>query len=628
MRKSNHRLTVFPFVLLAVFFSCPASAATVSNPFLNADIPDPSIVRVGDKYYMSSTTMHMTPGVPVMESSDMVHWKTVSYVYKTFASTDALNLDNGSSAYGKGSWASSIRYKNGTFYVLFPSYTTNKTYLYSTQNIDSTPWKLVGTYGSLYHDCSLLLDDDGNNYIVYGSGDIKIVQLTSDLTAVKSGGVSKTLISSAQSITNGSSYYVTAEGSHIEKINGYYYIFNICWPAGASRTETIYRSQTLTGTYTGKVGLQSSGVAQGGIFQAADSSWWGLLFADNGAVGRSPWLVPVTWSSNWPVFNGGTAPSTISVALSSDTAGTGIVTSDDFTTATLFPEWQWNHNPDNAHWSLTARPGYYRITTSRTDASIRAAKNTLTQRTFGPKCSGRVALDVSGMKDGDVAGLAAFQDSLGYVGVKKSGSALSIVMVQGTTQEASVSISQSRVYLRIDMTFTSGSNGKAVFYYSLDSTTWKSIGTTLTTTYTLGMFMGYRFALFDYATSTAGGYADFDWFKIGSTVSEERTMHSTGTTSVQPTRSISVAGPLSFSRAVVRSQGGISIGYDLAQPGRVELLVADLSGRILDRIVDRRQEAGAHSVEYDASRFAEGRYLLLGRIDGTAVQTRSISLIR
>src|SRR5688572_30980099 len=87
------------------------------NPVIFADVPDMSIVRVGKSYYMSSTTMHMNPGVPIMKSTDLVNWKLVNYAYDTLANIDALNLENGKSSYGRGSWASCIRYHNGVYYV-------------------------------------------------------------------------------------------------------------------------------------------------------------------------------------------------------------------------------------------------------------------------------------------------------------------------------------------------------------------------------------------------------------------------------------------------------------------------------------------------------------------------------
>ena len=101
-------------------------AASAHNPVIWADVPDPSVVRVGDIYYMSSTTMHMSPGLPIMKSKDLVNWSSCSYAYETLADTDKLNLENGKNAYGNGSWASSLRYHNGTFYATTFSYTTEQ----------------------------------------------------------------------------------------------------------------------------------------------------------------------------------------------------------------------------------------------------------------------------------------------------------------------------------------------------------------------------------------------------------------------------------------------------------------------------------------------------------------------
>src|SRR5690554_1182236 len=496
--------------------ACYAYGATVSNPIIWADVPDPSMLRVDDTYYMVSTTMHYAPGVPIMASTDLANWRTINYAYSTLTNSNAMNLNANESAYGKGSWASSLRYHKGTYYILTPSYTTNKTHLYQTTDIENGPWK--ETLFNFYHDPSLFFDDDGKVYIIYGGGEFKIIELNSDLSGVKQGGVNQTLKIPLDATTGTSSYIVKMEGAHMEKVNGKYYLFAITWPSGNGRTELVFRSSSITGNYEGKIALQNNGVAQGSIFDTPDGKWYAMLFRDNGAVGRIPYLVPVTWSNDWPVF-GNAAPATLELP-NPVYPGFNMVTSDDFNDETLALEWQWNHNPDNANWSLKAKKGSMRITTSRVDSRLYYAKNTLTQRSFGPKCSGRIALDASGMKDGDVAGLVALQDSLGFVGVAKSGSSLSVVQYQGTSQKASVPISQNKVYFRIDMDFTNQTD-KAYFFYSLDSLNWKTIGGTLSMKYTLGMFVGYRFGLFNYATKTAGGYVDFDWFKIGATVDQE-----------------------------------------------------------------------------------------------------------
>src|SRR3954467_6584145 len=115
MIKLLLRLTAF--IVPFLFTQLLAQVKLAHNPVIFADVPDLSMIRVGNTYYMSSTTMHMSPGVPIMRSNDLVNWKLIGYAYDTLASVDALNLTNGKSTYGRGSWASSIRYHNGTFYV-------------------------------------------------------------------------------------------------------------------------------------------------------------------------------------------------------------------------------------------------------------------------------------------------------------------------------------------------------------------------------------------------------------------------------------------------------------------------------------------------------------------------------
>src|SRR5688572_12688755 len=130
MRKKS-MLTVI-VVAVTVFFSpLGAQVKQAQNPIIFADVPDMAIVRVGDVYYMSSTTMHMSPGVPIMKSKDLVNWQLVNYAYDTLANVDELNLDNGKSTYGKGSWASSLRYHNGLYYVTTFAQTTGRTHIFT-----------------------------------------------------------------------------------------------------------------------------------------------------------------------------------------------------------------------------------------------------------------------------------------------------------------------------------------------------------------------------------------------------------------------------------------------------------------------------------------------------------------
>ena len=536
--KRSTNMGWFKSLGIALASSCAVYAVTVNNPIMYVDSPDPSIVRVDDAYYMVTTTMHFAPGVPVFKSTDLAQWRTVGYAYQTLTNNDQQNLNGGKDAYGKGSWASSIRYHKGFFYVLTPSYTTGKTHLYKTADVESGQWSEVQL--PFYHDPSLFFDDDGTVWVFYGSGDqISYVQLNDDASGVKAGGKSGKLGGvSINQVTGTSNYYVQQEGSHMEKVNGEYYLFTISWPAGKSRSEIVYRSKSLLSGFSGRYFLSDNGVAQGGIFDTPDGKWYALLFRDSGPVGRMSHLVPMEWKDGWPVpTSGSKAPSTIDLP-ESPLPGYGMVTSDDFESSELALEWQFNHNPDNKNWSLSANPGFYRITTGRTDSRVVNAKNTLTQRTFGPKCSGRTLVDGTGMKDGDMAGLVALQDDKGFVALAKESGSYKVVMYTGNKdgerQAASQALSGSKVYLRIDFDLPID-RGTAYFYYSTDGNTWTKIGSDVKLNYDLHMFVGVRWGLFNFATKTAGGYADFDWFKVGTDVNDEIYLDGAGSEPVPQT---------------------------------------------------------------------------------------------
>lgn len=516
-----------------------------SNPVIFADVPDIDFIRVDDAYYMVSTTMHLSPGCPIMKSYDLVNWEIVNYVFNTLDDADNLALRNGEHSYGKGQWAASIRYHNGIFYVGFLSYSTGKSYIYYTKDIENGKWDRF-VFDEGFHDMSLLFDEDGRVYIIYGGGDIWCVELEKDLSAVKPE--TKRKIISDAGLTPG----CLAEGAHAYKINGYYYIFIITWPSGGRRTQLCYRSKSLDGDWEMKVilddnlGFRNDGVAQGGIIDSADGNWYCLLFQDHGAVGRLPVLMPMTWEDDWPVVGiDGKAPKTAEIPVKG-MERKGIVTSDEFINSqivrsyhsfadsleaagendyngsNLLPEWQWNHNPDNRLWSLTEREGYLRLKTGTVCRSVTQARNTLTQRTFGPECSAYIRLDVANMKDGDVAGLSAFAERYGYVGVKMENGKKYIVMaryddndsVEKEFEKERTELAGNEVFLRVDCDYNNAVD-KAYFYYSLDGESWTKIGDTLQMNYYGLHFMGYRYAIFNYATEQAGGYVDVDYFRVG-----------------------------------------------------------------------------------------------------------------
>jgi beta-xylosidase len=504
--------------IILLHLSLLSLAQPAQNPIIFADVPDMSMIRVGDSYFMSSTTMHMSPGVPIMKSKDLINWEIVNYAYNVLDTADALALKNGKNSYGRGSWASCIRYHNGTFYVSTFSSTTGKTYIWSTKDIEKGPWKEV-SFNPSFHDHTLVFDDDGRVYLIYGNKKLTLVELNADLSGVKPGGTNQVIIENSSAPSGNDSGL--GEGSQLFKVNGKYYLFNITWPRGSMRTVVIHRADKITGPWEGRLAFQDLGVAQGGIVDTPEGNWFAYLFRDYGSVGRIPYVVPVKWVDGWPVLGvDAKVPETLNLPVSKGLIP-GIVASDEFSRRKGEPAlplvWQWNHNPDNNLWSVIQRKGYLRLTTGRVDTNFVSARNTLTQRTFGPECSGSTSLDVSRMKEGDIAGLALLQRKFGLVGVIFKNGIKSIVMVNAQSGKPveiqSVPLKQKTVFLKADCDFRDKTD-VALFFYSLDGKSWKQIGTQLKMEYSMPHFMGYRYGLFNYSTKNPGGFVDFDWFRI------------------------------------------------------------------------------------------------------------------
>ena len=500
--------------------ACARPTTQCVNPLTYTDIPDNDIIRVGEDYYMVSTTMYFCPGAPVMHSRDLVHWRIVDYIYDCLEDDDVYNLRNGANAYGKGQWATTLRYENGRFWALFIANDQRKTYIYSTPEIGGEWTRSV--IDRPFHDASLLFED-GRVFVVWGNGDLYITELEPDLSAVKAGGVDQLLISSPRA-----GYMLRAEGAHIYHIGDWYYVLVIDWPAGGVRTETCWRSRTLLGEYEPKTILQGKfdgrqdGVAQGAIIETQYGDWYAMMFQDHGGVGRIPTLQPVTWVDGWPILGDNTVPvKEFAVNLKPD--GEDYVwASDEFDADALALVWQWNHKPLDGCWSLTARPGWLRLTSGQLATGVADARNTLTQRTFGPQCTSTVLLDASGLQPGDFAGISAFQSNRADIGLRCTDAGLELFARQETPQRGPdrtvsratrellcVPAAQPTVQLRIRYDFD---QDLAWLAYSWDGADWTEIGEPLQMRFSLDYFTGYRTALFCYATQTLGGHADFDWF--------------------------------------------------------------------------------------------------------------------
>jgi arabinoxylan arabinofuranohydrolase len=488
-----------------------------TNPVIHADLPDPDVIRVNSDFYMISTTMHLMPGAPIMRSRDLVNWEIISYVFDEIKDSPLYDLDGGN-VYGKGQWASSLRRHNGRFYVFFATNNPQKSYIYTTDD-PTGKWEKIAVFDRNYHDASLLFDDDGRVYLSYVEGQIRIIELKSDLTGIKDDGLNTGIINGEER-----GYKGLFEGTHLFKHNGKYYILIIWWDwqHGGIRTQLCFRSNRIDGCYESKTVLSDTldlygrGIAQGCIVDTENGSWFGFLFQDHNAVGRTPVLIPCRWESGWPILGNkdGKTPKIMEKPVQGYPE-TQIVISDNFDTDKLALNWQWNHNPDNSLWSLAEKQGCMRLKTGKTVKNIFEARNTLSQRTEGERCSATVSMDVSQMKDGDVAGFGVFCSEPGLVSVVMEGDNKFVVMTDRGNEKGRAALTGNIIYLRIDCDFNTD---KANFYYSTDdkclaeAENWIQLGAEFYMTYNLVHFMGNRFAIYNYATKTAGGYIDIDFF--------------------------------------------------------------------------------------------------------------------
>lgn len=511
---------------------------TFTNPLFYDEFSDPDLVRVGDDYYLTGTTMHTMPGLPVLHSKDLVNWEFLTYAVNKLDFGPAYRLEEGKDIYGQGIWAPCFRYRNGMFYI-FSNVNGQTTQLFSASD-PRGPWKQASMKRSL-HDLSVLFDEDGKIYVVWGYDEVHLAELTEDLLDIKPA--TEKII-----VPRGSG---AGEGCHFYKINGKYYITNtnydpVCYqvclradkPTGPYEVNVMSAEESFgVGTswqlrdykngppfrlippvpnYVGCIPLH-----QGGIVQTQTGEWWGWSMMDHNSVGRLTALSPVTWQNGWPYFglpgNLTRSPRTWVKPNTgfSSAPHAPYERSDDFSTTVLKPVWQWNHVPVDNKWSLIARKGWLRLH-SLPAKDFWSARNSLTQRTIGPESMATTEIEIKGLKAGDVAGLALLNLPYAWIAVAKNGNAVELRQFdQQVNSPVIEQLPASRLWLRVHCNFDLD---KAMFSYSTDGANFKTIGDSITMPFQLRTFQGVRFALFNFNNSgTDGGYADFNNFIVEET---------------------------------------------------------------------------------------------------------------
>jgi beta-xylosidase len=531
---------MFPLVpfVLALLATCAqssyhAAATTFQNPVIWEDLADLDVFRVGDTFYYSPSTMHYSPGAPVLRSYDLVHWEYVTHSVPELDFGAKYYLNGSGRAYVNGIWASSLRYRpSNDQYYWIGCVDFAQTHVFTAKGRElsaQTRWTGHDAIATCYYDCGLLVDDDDAMYVAYGNTNISVARLSAD-------GLSENTTQVVYRPPGGT--YI--EGSRFYRINGTYYIL-VTRPADA---ELVLRSSSPWGPYTERTlvdqipsPVNGSGYPhQGGIVDTVDGRWYYMAFIDAYPGGRVPVMAPVTWQDGWPnvVTDQGKWGTSYPVPVQTAKTVEPLTGVDSFRGAQLSAQWEWNHNPDNARWRLGA--GGLTLSTATVTTDLFSARNTLTHRILGPQSSGTFRLDLTGMADGDRAGAVLFRDWSSYIGVWREGRTSRLVVVDGLrldrnndwatlsngTVVASVpDFKGCEVFLRITADIRPGGDlgiggtlRNATLSWSRDGRTFAQLGPEVQMNNDYYFFMGPRYGVFNHATKALGGRVTVKSFEL------------------------------------------------------------------------------------------------------------------
>ncbi len=469
---------------------------TYKNPVLNADYSDPDVIRVGDTYYMVASDFHWT-GMQLLESKDLVNWAFVSQVYRRF---DLPGWDT-NSHYAGGSWAPSIRYHDGRFWVFFC--TPDEGLFMTTATDPRGPWQPLHCVRQIakWEDPCPFWDDDGQAYLGrsrHRAGPIIVHRMSAD---------------GRQLLDDGVTVYTgpVAEGTKFLKRNGYYYLVI---PEGGVGTgwQTVLRSRNIYGPYEKRVVLEQgstsvNGPHQGALVDTPDGQWWFLHYQETRPNGRVVHLQPARWKDDWPLIgvdidgNGIGEPVSVWTKPLPDTTPSLPQTSDEFD-GTLGLQWQWCHNPVDDHWSLTERKGRLTLHTIQAD-SMKLCRSLLTQKVTGYEGTATLVLEAD-QTAGLRTGLALTGKTFCGIGLSDEG----VYTEQGGRYTLLRRGKVRRLWLRVDM---DSRQNRHQFYYSTDGKRYQPAGEPFALQ--PGYWKGIRVGLYAYSTTGNSGTVSFDRFQ-------------------------------------------------------------------------------------------------------------------
>lgn len=420
-------------------FETPLPPGHFRNPILAGYYPDPSVTRVGDKYYLVNSTFAHTPSIPIHESTDLVNWKLIGHALdqRKPVSFDGLDIS-------RGVFAPSIHHHKGLFYVINTLVDAGGNFFVTAKD-PRGPWSEPVWLKEIDGiDPSFFFDDNGKVYILNNGGPegkplyqghraIWIQEF--DLKAQKPVGPRKVIVNGGVDIAKKP---IWIEGPHIYRVKDWYYLSCAEGGTGPGHSQVVLRARSPWGpfepsphnpilTQRDLPADRANPVTNAGhadLVEMKDGSWWAIFLAsrpyqgDRYNTGRETFLLPVTWRDGWPVILDAGKPIPYSLPAprafarnkqAGDALTGNFTRREEFDLAAPGPEWLFVHQPRGKWWDLDRASGELHIQPSKVNLSENRNASFLARRQQHQRFDASTALTPP--QPGIAAGLAAYQNS-------------------------------------------------------------------------------------------------------------------------------------------------------------------------------------------------------------------------
>jgi len=408
-------------------------AGSYRNPVLPGFHPDPSVVRVGDDFYLVTSTFGWFPGIPVFHSTDLVNWRLIGHAIDRPGMLDLA----GRRLVDDGVYAPAIEHHDGTFYIFNTCVRCGGNFFVTARD-PAGPWSdpVWVDFGGI--DPSLFFDEDGRVWVINNDlpesgetypGHRALWMQQIDLAAGTMFGPRIMVVDGGVDLAEKP---IWAEGPHIFRKDGWYYINAAEGGTAEDHSQTIWRSRNVTGPYEpGPTNptltqrdlprdrsdrVEATGHAD--LVELADGSWWATFLAtrpfagQSTLLGRETFLLPLSWQDGWPSILAPGEPVPLEVPrpnLPVGEAATWTAWREDFRAPGLSGEWLEMRNPAGVQWYALDRDGGALQLVAGADAASSLAKpHYLGQRMRSPAAQWTTRLAFAPGREGDLAGLMAF----------------------------------------------------------------------------------------------------------------------------------------------------------------------------------------------------------------------------